>query len=238
MISKLRRTLRNYRIPFLGTPPPRRWRPQWIPFWMRLRAETDIHPHVPRERGELFLSNHAAGTEAEVLNWLYSTVCLLKPSMILETGTAEGFGSIALASACKANGFGHVHTLELDADTHARAMRRIRAAGLSEYVTGHNLSSLDFLSETDIRFNLAFFDSMIEIRASEYERCLDRGLLNGLAVFHDTSPYRNESDVLPPANVHSAFRNRLKQLARERGNTGFFESTLSRGLFVIFPSED
>ncbi len=235
MINLLREKLRGYRLPFLGTPPPRRWRPQWLPFWMRLRAETDVHGHVPAEQAGLFLSNNAAGTEIEVLNWLHATVCLLKPRNILETGTAGGLGTIALASACRANGFGHVHTLELDPAAASKAMKLVHAAGLSEFVTGHTIDSMAYLQTTKEQFDFGFFDSICDIRADEYRICYERKLLHGPAIFHDTSPYRTESESLPSKEVHDRYRAQLHELAALPGNTGFFESTLSRGLFGIFP---
>ncbi len=235
MTGKLRSLLRDYRLPFLGTPPPRRWRPDWLPFWMRLRAETDVHGHVAEEQAALFLSNNAAGTEIEVLNWLHATVCLLKPRSILETGTAGGLGTIALASACRANGFGHVHTLELDPVAARNAMQRVRAAGLASYVTSFCVDSLEFLRTTGERFDFGFFDSICDIRADEYRICRERQLLNGPAIFHDTSPYRTASESQPPKDVHDRYRAQLFELAALPGNSGFFESTLSRGVVMIFP---
>lgn len=237
IMDYFRRRLREYRLPFLGTPPPRDWRPSWLPFWMRLRSETDVHGHVVEEKAGLFLSNCAAGTEIEVLNWLHATVCLLKPSLILETGTAGALGTIALAAACRANGFGHVHTLELDPATATDAMKRVKAAGLAAYVSSHCGDSLEFLRGTTLRFDFAFFDSSIDVRDEEYRICLRRGLLSGPAIFHDTSPHRTKSETVPSAEIHAAYRQQLHEMAAEAGNTGYFESTLSRGLIAIFPRQ-
>lgn len=86
----------------------------WLPKDIAVKCEKDVHPHVEPEKANLFHAFNAGTTELEVLNWLNSTVMLLKPSTILETGAADGLGTVALASACRANGFGMVHCVELD----------------------------------------------------------------------------------------------------------------------------
>src|SRR5512135_1049960 len=86
----------------------------WLSSGAPLRFESDLHPHVAEERADLFDSLDGATTELEVLNWLHATIRLLKCENVLETGTYAGFGTVALASACRANGFGMVHTLEMN----------------------------------------------------------------------------------------------------------------------------
>jgi predicted O-methyltransferase YrrM len=201
---------------------------------MGLQRETVMHPHVPEERGDLFLAYGGASTEIEVLNWLYATVILLKPQSILETGTSGGLGTIALASACRANGFGHVHSIEFKERNCRKARARLRSRSLSRYATVYCSESLTFLRSTDLRFDFGFFDSLCEIRAEEYALCRERGILHGAAAFHDTSPHRTRTSKETPAPVHQRYRERLHELAREPGVTGYFESVLSRGLFVIF----
>lgn len=215
----------------------RPWRPDWLPFGCGLQLESAAHPHIPEERGEEFLAANTGTTEIEVLNWLHATVCLLKPAAVLETGTLDGLGTIALAAACRSNGRGHVHSLEIDAEACARARKRLARRGLARWATVHCMDSREFLKTTRERFELGFFDSVCELRTEEYEICLRRGLLGRMAAFHDTSPRRCESYAeIPPPAIHRAYRDRLLELANASGTTGWFESTLSRGVFVIFRS--
>src|SRR6266852_4575937 len=72
----------------------------WLPRWAELHCEADVHPHVPAERAELFDAFNTGTTEFELLNWVHATVMLIKPEAVLETGAANGLGTIALASAC------------------------------------------------------------------------------------------------------------------------------------------
>jgi predicted O-methyltransferase YrrM len=200
-----------------------------------LQSESDLHPHVPAECAAAFLAYSTITTEIEVLNWLHATVCLLKPTNVLETGAAEGLGTIALAAACRANGVGHVHSLEIDSGSCSSVRQWLAAEGLARYATVHCMDSREFLERTSLRFDFAFFDSLTELRAVEYGICLRRGLAGQVAVFHDTSPLRAESEAQVTASeVQAAYREQLLQFARNDPDcTGWFESTLSRGLFVL-----
>lgn len=212
----------------------REWRPAWLPRWVALSKESSVHPHCLEERADLFLGYNGASTEIEVLNWLHATVCLLKPMNILETGAADGLGTIALASACKANGFGTVHSVELDQQLCERLTGKLKKLGLSEFAVIHHSNSLEYLSETNTIFDFAFYDSLCEIRAEEFAIALRRGLMRNMAVFHDTSPFRCKSlPDIPEQVIHEKFRQDLFELSRTPKCNGYFESALSRGLIVI-----
>jgi predicted O-methyltransferase YrrM len=214
----------------------RSWRPQWLPTLLPLRSEDYHHSHIPIEKAELFLSYNGGSTEMEVLNWLYSTVLLLKPKVILETGAADGLGTIALASACKANGFGMVHSIELDKPTCDLAIKRLHKAGLDKFATYHCTDSFSFIKSTELVFDFAFYDSLCEIRAAECEMCVRKEILKGLAVFHDTSPYRTESLIeWPSPELHNRYRQDLHRISEQYFGNRIFETQLSRGLTVLFP---
>jgi hypothetical protein len=212
----------------------RNWKPSWVPRWSILHKEINVHPHIPEEKADLFLNFNTGSSEIEVLNWLYSTICLLKPENILETGAAHGFGTIALASACKANGFGTVHSVEIDASFCQAVEKKVRKLGLQRFTNIVCDDSLNFLSKTSIEFDLGYFDSLCEIRGREFEIALDRGLIKQLAVFHDTSPYRCRSlPEQPEQSIHEKYRNDLFNLSLSEKCSGIFESRLSRGIIII-----
>jgi hypothetical protein len=214
----------------------RAWRPEWLPFWIATDAENRVHPHAREERADLFLAHNAGSTEIEVLNWLHATVCLLKPATILETGAADGLGTLALASACRANGFGVVHSIEIDAARCRAGEALLARYGVAAHALFHPEDSRAFLRRTTLTFELAWFDSLCELRADEHAICRERGLLRGPAAFHDTSPRRTETLTDWPAPAeHAEYRRRLREAARQPGISAF-ESTLSRGLFLLFPS--
>lgn len=207
----------------------------WIPWWAELRRESAVHPHVAAEHADWFEAHNTGSTEFEVLNWLHATVRLLKPAAVLETGACDGLGTIALASACAANGRGIVHSIEIDPHQCEIVRRRLAGAGLAAHARVHCESSLDFLAATAERFDIGFFDSLETLRPREFRICLDRSLLRQLAVFHDTSPTRSESfsGWSDPA-MHSQYRRDVFALAADPRCAGVFESTLSRGFIAVF----
>jgi len=214
----------------------RPWRPEWLPFWIATDSEARVHPHAPDEHAGLFLAHNAGTTEIEVLNWLHATVCLLKPRHILETGAADGIGTLALARACRANGFGMVHSIEIDPECCRRGEARLRRYGAEAFARFYAEDSRAFLRRTDVAFDFGWFDSMCEFRVDEYEICRDRGILNGPAAFHDTSPLRTASLTdWPSPEEHARYRQRLRAAAAAPHVAGVLESKLSRGLVVLFP---
>jgi predicted O-methyltransferase YrrM len=215
---------------------PRSWRPEWLPRQFPLQSEGIVHSHVPEERAGEFLAFNTGSTEIEVLNWLHATICLTKSRCVLETGAANGLGTIAFASACRANGAGKVHSVEFDPGLCQKLADTLRRNDLDDFAEVHCADSLAFLRDTSLVFDFAFFDSMCEIRADEYTLCVKRNILSGPAVFHDTSPWRTQTMKSHPVeSLHSEYRRALYAHAQDARNTGYFESTLSRGLFVIFP---
>jgi predicted O-methyltransferase YrrM len=207
----------------------------WIPVWAELRAESAVHPHVADEHAEWFEAHNTGSTEFELLNWLNATIRLLKPAAVLETGAADGLGTIALASACAANGRGIVHSVEIDVDLCRQLTRRAEARGLASSVEVHCESSLTYLASTTQHFDIGFFDSICELRAEECRICLERGLLRQVAVFHDTSPRRTESlKGFPSPDQHARYRADVHALTTHARCTGWFESPLSRGFIALF----
>lgn len=207
----------------------------WLPRSSYVSSEALAHPHVASERAELFQAFNAGTTELEVLNWLHSTIMVLKPNAVLETGAFDGVGTIALASACRNNGFGKVHSVEIDASRCEQIEAELSARGLREFAEIHCSDSLQFLASNDIVFDIGFFDSLCEIRAKECRECLDHGTIGRMAVFHDTSPTRCESlTSFPEEEVHRCYRSDIRTLSRDSRCCGIFQSDLSRGFICLF----
>ena len=238
MITRIKNAIRGASLGWKKHPPVagRDWHPSWLPLDLSTGLESIVHFHSPEERAELFLAHNTGSTEIETLNWLHATICLTKPACILETGALDGLGTIALAAACRDNGLGRVHSVEIDPAACERLVARMRRYDLADFVEVHCIDSRGFLQKTELVFDFAFFDSLCEIRADEYRICLDRNIIRGVAAFHDTSAHRCKSMPNdPPASVHAEYRRKIHELARDPRNSGYFEHTLSRGLFVIFP---
>lgn len=132
-------------------------------------------------------------TEVEVLELVGAFVRALQPEIVVETGTHKGFGAEAIGLALKANGHGHLYTLEVEPTVHAQAVERVD--GLP--VTCLLQSSLDFTPPGPIDF--AWFDSETDIRVPEFNKYRQFMHDRTLVGFHDTAPhhiYRRELDAL------------------------------------------
>ena len=206
----------------------------WLPRWAQVNSEAKVHPHCEEECAHLFHAHNTGSTELEVLHWLNATVRVLKPKAIVETGVCDGLGTAALASACRDNGMGVVHAIELDPALCKKLESNLKQQGLRDFVEIHCMDSRDFLKETDVTFGLGFFDSICEIRADEFRICLDRGIIRNFGVFHDTSPTRTRTMAeWPREELHKKYRDDLKALGADPRCTGLLESTLSRGFVAI-----
>ena len=125
--------------------------------------------------------------EIEVLDFLYTLVRLTKPQRVLETGTWLGRSAIAIASALRDNGIGHLVTIELNGEAAEVAARNIDGEGLTTFVTLHVANSLVIeLSDT---YELALFDSDIPLRRAEFSRFYDRLEPGAIVLFHDTADH-------------------------------------------------
>ncbi len=123
--------------------------------------------------------------ETEVVDFLHALVRLVKPVHVLETGTWIGLSASAIAMAQRANGFGRLTTLEINADVHATAQRNFRHYGVDQIVDAHLGCSLEHTPEHKI--DMLILDADPAQRAAEFARF--RPMLNpgSFVVLRDTA---------------------------------------------------
>jgi predicted O-methyltransferase YrrM len=142
-------------------------------------------PECPHpERWHMYDSMTA---EAEVLEFLYTLVTTLKPSLVVETGSFLGVSTLWIAKALKANGFGKIVSCEFDPVVFAKAREKIAASGLAEWIELRNESSLEM--QVDGTIDLFFSDSDMPIREAEVKRFLPQIRPTGLILMHDASSH-------------------------------------------------
>lgn len=132
--------------------------------------------------------------EVEVIVLISALITALQPEIVVETGTAFGYTAEAIGLALQRNGHGHLHTVEVDHNRCAVALARCE--GLP--VTVHERSSMEWMPPGPVDF--ALFDSLFELRRSEYERFLPWFSARCVVAFHDTGPQhplRESLDGLP-----------------------------------------
>ena len=195
--------------------------------------EIDLHPHVPEEMAHLFTAKNAGTVEDEYGELLYSLIRAAKPETVLETGSYHGETSVVICSALRKNGFGKLITIELVHEYANEARVNLANAGHTEYELVEAFSC-DYLNSANVLFDFAFYDSLLELRAKEFEICLQRGLFRkgAFAVFHDTSKLRTIQPNQPDP-VTSLFCVRLQMVIAEFGISEIVEFPLSKGMILL-----
>lgn len=121
------------------------------------------------------------GVEAEVAEFLYALVRVLKPKVVVESGTGRGYASLALATALAANGDGVLHTFEPIRSYQDEARERLH--GLP--VKFHN--GLACEGWTGGPADLVFIDSWGEVRDRDLRFWVPKGFP---LVVHDAHEHR------------------------------------------------
>ena len=79
---------------------------------------------------------HSASPEVEVCQFLEAVVWLMKPAVVVETGTSTGSSAAAIARGLQANRHGHLYSYELSRDKIEIATSFLHLEGiLEEWVT-------------------------------------------------------------------------------------------------------
>lgn len=199
-------------------------------------VESTIHPHLAEEVAFLFTAENGGATEEEYLGVLAALVRALKCRRVLETGAWTGSGTLRLARAMEANGFGELHTVDLDPAALAIAKGRIDA----QYFTAvrvhyHAGDSLEFVKACTEPFGLVFLDSALPLRALELAEILERGLLErgGVAVIHDTSRLRITDKGVPDPDTAKFWSTFDRKVRRRFEPRAVLELPLSRGMTLV-----
>ena len=130
--------------------------------------------------------------EVEVLDFLYAFVRMIKPARVLETGTWFGRSAMAIASALRDNGFGHLLTIEQSNEVAEVALKNIQQENLAEFISLRVGNSLG-IEVGQESYDFAFFDSDVSVRAAEFQKFYDRLQPGAIVVF--PKPLRSTKKV-------------------------------------------
>src|SRR5271166_4393556 len=155
--------------------------------------------------------------ETEVLDFLYALVRLVKPEHAIETGSWLGRSAVAIASALRDNGFGHLISLESDSEVACCAMTQIRAAGLDEWVEIIAERSLNFQPRNELQF--ALLDSEGRFRAEGFRHFYEKLAAGATVVLHYTG------------SQHEGLADAIRELIAQGQLAGSFFPT-PRGIFA------
>lgn len=155
---------------------------------MHASEATFTAPHRACRNPEWWHAPDAHSTEVEVTELVAALVRAMQPELVVETGTGLGFTARAIGEALGRNGHGHLISLEVDATRHAAALERMGSLLANSGGPANLLlrSSLEW-DPAGRNIDFAWFDSLYELRATEFRRFHKLGALpQGTIVgFHD-----------------------------------------------------
>jgi hypothetical protein len=146
----------------------------------RFTPPTEACPHP-----EWWHSTDADSTEIEVSELIGALVRALQPEVVIETGSAWGQTTKVIGHALEANGHGTCWSIEPDSERYSHTSSLVEDLPV-EMV---HAKSLDFRPHD--RVNLAFFDSLVDLRIAEFRHFGEHpGYAPGAFVaFHDTADH-------------------------------------------------
>jgi predicted O-methyltransferase YrrM len=155
--------------------------------------ESDVLPHHPDERAELFSANDGVSSEHETCRFLFALVRSFKPEVVLETGCHKGLATVQMAEACEKNGLGKVIAVDLYHEWIEATSVVVHGRKLDRYVEYHQEDSVAYIRRYDgPPFGLVFLDSDPMVRVREMHLLRKRKLAMGPVLVHDTSRLRIE----------------------------------------------
>jgi len=147
---------------------------------------SDWQPHPER-----WSSHDDESTELEVTELLAALCRALQPDFVLETGTAFGQTTLALADALHRNGQGELYTVDRDPGRQARVQAQVPAVmqGRVHFVNAH---SEEWQPPGGVRFGLAFVDCDFMRRPEVFEHFRPWFEPGAIVAFHDIAPSFHE----------------------------------------------
>lgn len=129
-----------------------------------------------------------AGTEVEVSELIYSLIRVLKPAVMLETGTHKGISSTFIGQAMKDNGKGLLHTCEIFQENINDANALWLDVGVKQYIVCHKQESLKLQFPEGTVFDMLFLDSEPQLRFDEFIKYWPMLKPGGFIMIHDLHP--------------------------------------------------
>lgn len=125
-----------------------------------------------------------AGTEVEVSEYLWATMRIIKPDLVLETGTHKGISSSYIARALEDNHRGKLITFEIILQHYQSAKSLWNDLGLSHRIDARLEDALQFNAE-GLAFDILFLDSEPQLRFNEFVKFYPYLRPGGLILIHD-----------------------------------------------------
>lgn len=182
-------------------------------------------PNAECQNPKMWSMYDGMATEVETLQFLYSLVRLLKPSVIVETGSYKGYGTYWLARACKEMKHGFVFTCEINQELCHHTFALLQHEGVIDRVSISADPGDAMIRRLSGPIDFAFLDSNLDTRIGEMRELYHKLTPGGVVAVHDTSTYHDQPGHLGP-------RTPMLQLARQY-NMQVINLDTPRGLMLL-----
>jgi len=136
-----------------------------------------------------------AGLEAEVGEFMYGLIRVLKPDRVLETGTHIGVGASYMGLALQDNDKGVLDTIEFLPELHKQAVERIKKMGLEYNVNLYLQDVKDFKPQHAYKFIL--LDTEPQTRFAEFIKFFPHLEEGGFIFIHDLHNHMCQGNINP-----------------------------------------
>ncbi len=152
--------------------------------------QTELEPS-----DKTYLCFNTGGVEVEVGEFLYGLVRMIKPALVLETGTHKGISAAYMAAAMQENtkqgGIGKLFTIEFLEPNYLESKELFEKMGVASYVKQILIDAMKY-EHNGANFDLIFLDTEPQTRFAELEKFYP--LLNdgGFIMIHDLHPHMHQ----------------------------------------------
>lgn len=210
---------------------------------LALDPSLEIHPESDWSGGEeskLYTAFNSGGIECETGEFIYSLIRLMKPDLILETGTHVGVGALYMALACQKNAKGKVVTIEFLPENFRAAAKRFQTTQLDNYIENHLDDVKNFYND-EREFELMLLDTEPQTRFEELLAFYPKLKAGGIVLIHDLHRHMGQAGINPdhpnepnwpwgtlPKAINKLVKDgklRPFHFSTPRGLTGFYKPT-------------
>lgn len=143
-------------------------------------VKLNIDSRIAQKRADALLRGIPVADD-ETLNFLLVTLAAVKPTRILEIGTAVGLSSVAMLKACPA---ARLTTMELEEERYLEAKQNFAEFGVSERVNAYMGDAGEILAMMDGEYDFVFLDGP-KAQYEKYLFDLKRLMKKGAVLFAD-----------------------------------------------------
>ncbi len=141
-------------------------------------------------KDSLWQARDEQGAEKETSEFIYGLIRLIKPAVVVETGSYLGDTTIAIAKALKENNHGHLYSCDIDGSYVKEVNEWLKREGLQDCAQVILIRGEELISQLGSQIEFAFIDSGGEkgVREGEIKALIP--FMKPLQMFalHDTAP--------------------------------------------------